>query len=54
MDWLMPVGLLLLAAIGALEALHCLADRLLASAFVYTVCAAGLLAGAAKTASGVF
>ena len=54
MDWLAPVGLVLLAGLGAIEALHCLADRLLASAFVYAVCAAGLLAGAAKAASGVF
>jgi len=51
MDALAPAGLLLLAGASAIEALHCLADRLLGSALVYTLAAGGLLAGAAKLAA---
>ena len=54
MDALTPAGLLLLAGASAIGALRCLADRLLASALVYTLAAAGLMAAAAKTAVDVF
>ena len=54
MDFLPPVGLAVLAGASTIEALRCLADRLLGSALVYSVAAAGLLAAAAKVAVDVF
>ena len=50
MDALAPVGLLLLAGISAVEALRCIADRLLATALVYSLAALGLMAAGAKVA----
>ncbi|MEA2424441.1 MAG: hypothetical protein QOH13_851 [Thermoleophilaceae bacterium] len=43
-------GLLVLALASALGALRCLADRLLASAAIYTVLGAALAAAAGKAA----
>ena len=45
-------GLLLLAGASAVYALRCLADGLLASAFVYALAGLGLMGGAAKVAAG--
>ena len=54
MEALPPAGLVLLAGLSAVEALRCIADRLLASALVYSLMAAGLLAGAAVASARVF
>lgn len=54
MDALAPAGLLLLAGASAIGALRCLADRLLASALVYSIAAAGLVVVAAKSAIDAF
>jgi hypothetical protein len=43
-------GCLALALAAALGALRCIADRLLASAAIYTAIATALMAGAAKAA----
>ena len=51
MEPVAPAGLLLLAGASVVGALRCLADHLLASALIYSLAAAGLLAAAAKTAA---
>ena len=49
-DAAIATGCVVLALASALGALHCLADRLLPSAALYTLVAAALVGGAAKVA----
>ena len=51
MDALAPGAVLLLAGASAIEALRCIADRLLPSALVYSLAAVGLMGAAAKLAA---
>jgi len=46
----LPIVLMALSLAGAIEALRCLADHLLASALMYTAVALGLAVVAAKAA----
>lgn len=48
MDAVAPAALLLLAGASAVEALRCIADRLLPTALVYSVLAVALTGAAAK------
>jgi ABC-type proline/glycine betaine transport system permease subunit len=54
MDAAVPAGLLVMAAASAVYALRCLADRMLAPAFVYSVFALGLLGVGGKAAVDAF
>lgn len=49
-DAALAIGCFVLALASALGALRCLADRLLASAALYTLVAIALVGGAAKAA----